>query len=484
MKGKFVLALLLIGLVVLSAGCIGGGSKESTSSSTTSSQAQTTTTSASQTTTTTTTTSSQTTTTTTTSTPSIPMVSIDKLGDYVGKNVSVEGLLLGISYDSGNHVYVIPVGENGTKINVTAKRGLLSVLNPLEVGVGSKIQVTGKVESPNQISAGKIKLVEKVAPNITKIDELSEDMLGEIVVVEGNILSVQEIGSNLKLVVSDGTGEITIFIPGAVVKLLSNETLSGLEKGLGVKVGGYLDEYRGELEVIPYVPEGIIAHGEPLQITTNTTTTNTTTSSSSTTTTTTNTTTTTTTPPTQTGPQWVTVSNLSSASGVVQLNATWLKLYYSHSKYLIEVSDDTGKANLTVARTILPNPIEAGTRSVFHLVVNASSMNVLNLSVVSPQPSPHLSTANVTDELMGTTVVVEGTVSDFKTVGSNLKFLVVDDSGNITVFVPVSVANKLPEEVKSKLQNGASVRIGGYVTKYKGTMEIIPYSVEGIEVLT
>jgi len=468
MRAKFALALLLIGLVVISAGCIGGGSKEGTpTSSSTSSQAQTTSTSSAPTTTTTTTTSQQTT--TTTSTPSVPRVSIGEIGNYVGKNVSVEGLLLGLSYDSANHVYVISIGENGAKVNVTAKRELLSVLNPLEVGVGSKILVTGEVKSREQLSAGEIEVVEKKAPTISKIKDLSAGMLGKIVVIEGNIVSTKKIGSNLKLTVTDGTGEIAVFIPGSVVKELSNETLSGLKEGLGVKIGGYIDEYKGTLEVIPYVPEGIVAYGKPLEI--ETTTTTTTTSQQTTTT-------------TQTEVQWVTVSGLSSASGTVQLNATWVRLYYSKPNYLIEVSDDTGKANLTAERELLPNPVKAGTGSVLHLVVDASSMKVLNLTVVSPQPSPLLSTANVTAELLGKTVVVQGTVSDFKTLGANLKFLVVDGSGNITVFVPSSVASKLPEDVKSKLQNGVTVEIGGYVTEYKGTIEIIPYSVEGIEILT
>ena len=498
MGGKFALVLLLVGLVVISAGCIGGGGENgSTQTQTTSSPTQSSTqltSTTSSTTSHTTTTSTAITTTTSTSAYSIPKVSIDELGDYVGKNVSVEGLLLGLSYDSGNHVYVISVGENGTKINVTAKRELLSVINPIDVGVGSTILVTGKVESPDQISAGKIELVEKATPNIVEIKDLSSDMVGMIVVVEGNILSVKEIGSNLTLTISDGTCEIEVRILGSVVDGLDESAKAQLKEGLGVKVGGYLDEHNGKLEVIPYIPEAIIAYGEPLQTTTTTTTTTTTSEEMTTTTTTTTTassiptttttTTTTTAPPTQPGPQWVTVSDLSSASGVVQLNATWLKLYYSKPNYLLEVSDDTGRANLTVERTLLPNPIEAGTGSVLHLVVNASSMTVLNLSVVSPQPSPLLSTADITYELMGTTVIVEGTVSNFQTIGSNLKFLVVDDSGSITIFVPASVASKLPEDVRSGLQEGASVKISGYVTEYRGTIEVIPYSVEGIEVLT
>ncbi|NJF25075.1 hypothetical protein E3E29_05295 [Thermococcus sp. Bubb.Bath] len=107
-------------------------------------------------------------------------------------------------------------------------------------------------------------------------------------------------------------------------------------------------------------------------------------------------------------------------------------------------------------------------------------MTAINVTVTNPAPSPLMETANITEELMGKAVVIEGQVESFKTIGNNFKFLVVDGSGNVTVFVPSSVTADLPSDVKSALTDGTQVKIGGYVTEYKGTIEVLPYVAEGI----
>lgn len=456
MKVRVVMALLVVGLVLLSAGCLSGGGK-ATGSSGGSRTASSTSSSSSG--------ISGSSTPSTTSTPWIPEVSPSNLGKFIGKNVTVKGKFVGIGYNSTSHTYVLTIEGDGKKVRVTAKRSLLTVLNPITVGVGTTVKVTGEVKGSDEVMAKEIVLLEPLQPpKLLPIGEINEDMLGEIVVVEGNVKELKEIGSNLKLVLDDGTGEIAVFIPGSVVRELSNDTRSKLKGGLGVEVGGYLDEYKGALEIIPYTASGVRALGKPLSVTTSSPATSTTSTSE-----------------TSGGVKWVTVAGLSNASGEVYLNATWVRLYYSNHNYLMEVADETGKANLTVSRDLLPNPAKDGTGSLLELVVEAPSMTIKNLSVLNPNPSPLLSTANITPELMGTTVVVEGEISGFKTIGANLKFMVVDGTGNVTVFVPSSVAGKLPSDLREGLGDGAKVTVAGYVTEYKGTIEIIPYSPEGLK---
>jgi len=455
-KVRVVMALLVVGLVLLSAGCLSGGGK-ATGSSGGSRTASSTSSSSSG--------ISGSSTPSTTSTPWIPEVSPSNLGKFIGKNVTVKGKFVGIGYNSTSHTYVLTIEGDGKKVRVTAKRSLLTVLNPITVGVGTTVKVTGEVKGSDEVMAKEIVLLEPLQPpKLLPIGEINEDMLGEIVVVEGNVKELKEIGSNLKLVLDDGTGEIAVFIPGSVVRELSNDTRSKLKGGLGVEVGGYLDEYKGALEIIPYTASGVRALGKPLSVTTSSPATSTTSTSE-----------------TSGGVKWVTVAGLSNASGEVYLNATWVRLYYSNHNYLMEVADETGKANLTVSRDLLPNPAKDGTGSLLELVVEAPSMTIKNLSVLNPNPSPLLSTANITPELMGTTVVVEGEISGFKTIGANLKFMVVDGTGNVTVFVPSSVAGKLPSDLREGLGDGAKVTVAGYVTEYKGTIEIIPYSPEGLK---
>ncbi|WP_297489541.1 OB-fold nucleic acid binding domain-containing protein [Thermococcus sp.] len=454
-KVKALMALLVVGLVLLSAGCLGGGGKTTGSSGSSAVSSK----SSSSSSVPTGSTSS------TTSSPWIPEVSIFNLGKFIGKNVTVKGKFVGIGYNSTSHTYVLTIEGDGRKVRIIAKRSLLSVLNPITVGVGTTVKVTGEVKDADEMMAKEIVLLEPLqSPKLLPIGNVKEDMLGEIVVVEGNVKELKEIGSNLKLVLDDGTGEIAVFIPGSVVRELSNDTRSKLKEGLGVEVGGYLDEYKGTLEIIPYTASGIRPLGKPLGVTTSSPATSTTSTAE-----------------TGGGVKWVTVAGLSNASGEVYLNATWVKLYYSNHNYLMEVSDESGKANLTVSRDLLPNPAEDGTGSLLELVVDAPSMIIKNLSVLNPNPSPLLSTANITPELMGRTVVVEGEISGFKTIGANLKFTVVDGTGNVTVFVPSSVAGKLPSDLREGLGDGAKVTVAGYVTEYKGTIEIIPYSPEGLK---
>jgi DNA/RNA endonuclease YhcR with UshA esterase domain len=472
MKTTKLLALLLVGIIVISAGCIGGGGGTSTASSHSPTGSSTTASTSKATgTTTTSVTATTTTTTTTTETQTTGPVSISlsQLSDYVGKNVSLQASLEGIGYDSTGHFYVLSVSGDGVTANVTAGRRVVESLNPLEAGTGSTIKVIGTVEDGNTVRAQNISVITPVKPEVSEISSLSKDELGKIVVIKGNIESTKEIGSNLKLTVSDGTGEIAIFIPGSVVAELPNETMAGLKKGLGVEIGGYLDEYKGSLEIIPFTGLGIKAYGEPLEIGTTTTSTTTTSTTS----------TTSTSAPEITN---TTLAGLSSVSGKAGVKATWVLLSYQSSthSYVMLLNDSSGEANITVQRDLLPNPIEAGTGSELYLIVDPSSMTAINVTVTNPAPSPLIETANITEDLMGKTVVIEGQIDGFKTIGNNFKFLVVDGSGNVTVFIPSSVTADLPSDVKSALTDGAQVKIGGYVTEYKGTIEVVPYVAEGI----
>ena len=466
MKSAKLLALLIVGIIVLSAGCIGGGSGTGTTSSQSQNGSSTTvsTSKATGTTTTSSTTTTKTTTTTETQTSGPVSISLSQLQDYIEKNVSFQATLERVGYDSTGHFYVLSVSGDGVTVNVTAGRSVIESLNPLEAGTGSVIDVTGTVEDENTVRAQNVSVVTPVKPETSKISSLSEDDLGKIVVIRGNIESTKEIGSNLKLTVNDGTGQITVFMPGSVVADLPNETKTKIKEGLGVEVGGYLGEYKGSLEVIPFTWMGIKVYGEPIGVETTTSTTTSTTTTSA---------------PEVTN---TTLSGLSSVSGKAGVEATWVLLSYQSSThtYVMLLKDSSGEANISVQRKLLPNPIEAGTGSKVYLIVDPSSMTATNVTVVDPVPSPLMEAANITGGLIGETVVIEGQIEGFKTIGNNFKFLVVDGSGNVTVFVPSSVTADLPSDVKSALTDGAQVKIGGYVTEYKGTIEVVPYVADGI----
>ncbi|MDV3104704.1 OB-fold nucleic acid binding domain-containing protein [Thermococcus waiotapuensis] len=267
-----------------------------------------------------------------------------------------------------------------------------------------------------------------------------------------------------------------VFIPSSAISELDNTTRDSLKKGLGVRMGGYVEEYQGTLEVVPYTGKAILAHGEPLPIQTTTTTTTSTPSYRTTTTMTTTTSRTTTTTTTTTTVRRVTLADLASASGNVTLEVTWVKLYYVNSTYVMLVKDSSGEANLTVSNKIIPNPFEAGTGSLLRITYDATNKRIVSISVVNAVPARKVSTGSVTLDMKGVTVIVEGTVVDVYTGSTYVKLTVDDGSGKLVVFIPKSVAGDMTFE------KGQTVRVGGYVDEYKGTVEVIPYTRNVIEV--
>lgn len=190
---------------------------------------------------------------------SAPLVPLAEAPGYVGMVMSVQGSLTGITYESGRYVLTLTDGTN--YLEVLVPREVLANLNPFELASGSLIKAAGKMGDDGRLVGAYLGgVIEAVKTEFLPIGVLTPDMKGTIVAVKANIEDVQNVGSNLKLVVSDGTGgKIDVFIPSAALRELSNETLADLKEGLGVEVAGYLDEYRGSLEVVVYTGSGIKA---------------------------------------------------------------------------------------------------------------------------------------------------------------------------------------------------------------------------------
>lgn len=69
---------------------------------------------------------------------SSPLVSLAEASGYVGMVMSVQGNLMGISYESGRYVLTLTDGTN--YLDVLVPREVLADLNPFEVGSGSIIK--------------------------------------------------------------------------------------------------------------------------------------------------------------------------------------------------------------------------------------------------------------------------------------------------------------------------------------------------------
>lgn len=355
----------------------------------------------------------------------LPQVTADELDSYVGSLVDFTGSLEGITYE--NYTYYLKI--DGVTVSIPKEE--LMNLNPLEVGTGSEVKVMGLVVSATEVRGKDLTIVKPVEPTPMSPSEITLEMRGQLVLVIGKVTDVANLSGNLKIVV----GDLPVFVPRST----ANELSYVPEVGDVVKVGGYVEEYRGEPEVVVFTPNAVVKAelgGEA---------------------------------------QFVTVSDLKTAQGLVWLVVKWDTLAYEKPNYIMSIRDETGKASLVVDRTLLPNPLEAGTGSELKVTVDPTTMDITTLEVVKAVPAELISTGSVSLGLSGKTVAVNGTVISVVQLGTGLKMMVDDGSGEVAVFIP-STAGSV------EVRKGNKVIIAGYVEEYNGEPEIVVYTADAIRV--
>ena len=340
-----------------------------------------------------------------------------------------------LGYRSGR--YYLNVSDATGKTSLLVGRELLAGLNPFSVGTGSVLNITLDAGTRN---VSRIEVVTPHVSRLVKTGDVGGLGAGTTAVVEGRVVDVLSGGSFMKLAVDDGSGNVTVFIPGGV---LSGDIRSNLTEGVRLKVAGYVEFYKGAPEIVVYVPSGVVILGAP-----------------------------------SSGNKVVSVANLESSSGLVNVTATWKLISYGSGSYFLTIEDGTGSAKVEVPRDLLSslNPLEVGTGSILSLTVDADSMKVTGLRVVKAVPSQEPKTGDVKNYTLGVTVVVGGRVTDVYTGSTFVKLTIDDGSGPLVIFIPKSVIGQRASEI----QKGVTVRIGGYVGEYKGTVEVIPYTGDAI----
>ncbi|NJE61992.1 hypothetical protein [Thermococcus sp. 21S7] len=354
----------------------------------------------------------------------LPEVGAGELGDYVGRLVDLRGSLGGILYE--NHTYYLNVDG----VLASVPRDVLLNLNPLEAGTGSEVVIRGMVLSRNSIGGENLTVVRAVEPVPVSPDEVTLEMKNRIVAVIGKVTDVANLSGNLKITV----GSLPVFVPRSVAGELTRVPV----KGDIVKVAGYVEEYRDEPEIVLFNPMAIVAVEES-------------------------------------GPAPGTLAELGSSEVPLELTVTWEAMGYEKPNYVLRVRDSTGSASLYVNGSLLPNPFKAGTGSGLRIVADPLSGSITSLEVVKPVPAKLLATGDVGPSLRGTTIAVNGTVLDVASVGSSLKLTVDDGSGGIAVFIPGGAG-------KVELKNGDRVYLAGYVEEYRDEPEVVVYNLDAVAV--
>jgi len=192
---------------------------------------------------------------------------ISNIGKYKDNIVGVEARLNRIFYHSDTRSYTVEFTDPSNlnikfNMSVSSSSILYKSLNGLYSLTGTLLNLSVYVSGSLTVDVRKISVIEYPVNSMeelkqAKVDigDIGEDDRGVIYAVVGTVTSDPSIvGSSLKFKLKDNTGAIDVFIPGG--KYMKNwESL--IRSGAKLVVVGYVDIYRGALEIVVYDFDGV-----------------------------------------------------------------------------------------------------------------------------------------------------------------------------------------------------------------------------------
>jgi DNA/RNA endonuclease YhcR with UshA esterase domain len=190
---------------------------------------------------------------------------VGELGlDDVGQTVSIEGVLQSLRTFSAGVRGNLDDGT-GTVTLVLWQEVYDGLASPASVAPGAVLRVEGEVSEYK----GKLEVVPQAAADVTligtvelpteelAIGQLTVDDAGQTAQVTGRIAQVVPFSKGVKYTLDDGTGTITLLLWQDLYDRLDN--VASLAEEAQISVRGQIDEYQGELEIVPQVPADILA---------------------------------------------------------------------------------------------------------------------------------------------------------------------------------------------------------------------------------
>jgi DNA/RNA endonuclease YhcR with UshA esterase domain len=181
-----------------------------------------------------------------------------------GEQVTVEGTVVGAESFSSGFKFTLDDGS-GQIVLLLWHEVYDDCWDAAHINLGAQVRATGQVgqyEGKLQIQpdfGGDVQAIEGAAPwaNEREIGSLSGADAGQRVMVEGTVVRVEGLESAVKVFVSDETGEVVVFVWRNVLDRISSNTALGTP-GSRVRVVGTVEVYRGNLEVIPTMPNDVV----------------------------------------------------------------------------------------------------------------------------------------------------------------------------------------------------------------------------------
>ncbi|HEY72261.1 MAG: hypothetical protein B6I35_08715 [Anaerolineaceae bacterium 4572_32.2] len=178
------------------------------------------------------------------------------------------------SYEPYNGLTLITVRDESGSIPVAVSEDLVALSgSPLPLlPKGQPVEVVAAVsfygDTPQLVPASVAGVVPLAQPVLVvaerQIGELTDEDVGQLVVVRGTVTKVDPFSAGVKFTLDDTTGEITVLLWQDVYDGISADARPGV--GAEVQVQGEVSEYRGELEVIPNLPDDVWVLAPPSNI--------------------------------------------------------------------------------------------------------------------------------------------------------------------------------------------------------------------------
>ncbi|HIP97396.1 MAG TPA: hypothetical protein EYH32_09315 [Anaerolineae bacterium] len=193
-----------------------------------------------------------------TPTPATEVTAIGNIGpDDVGQRLTVEGEITQVSNFSQGMKFTLDDGTG--QITLLLWQDTYQALpNRADLRTGTRVRASGAVseyqgalEIVPEDATDVITLAVAQAPTITvtAIGQITAADAGQQRTVEGTIVATASFSKGMKFTLDDGTGRITLLLWSNVYEAVPDR--ERLVEGTRVRASGEIDEYRGEMEIIP-----------------------------------------------------------------------------------------------------------------------------------------------------------------------------------------------------------------------------------------
>lgn len=325
-------------------------------------------------------------------------------------------------------------GEVDVVLPATAAAGS----GTLPTMVGQAVEVVGAVDvyrDTVQVSVGRAGdlavLAEEppIAP-LCRIGDLSAADVGRLVTVEGSVAGIDPFSAGIKYLLADGSGAVTLLLWQDLYDSLP-QTARPIP-GTLVRVQGQVEEYRGELEIVPELPADVVAlsPGEP----------------------------------SSTPTPFATPQSAGATPSAM-----------SHSA----ATTPTARASAQATASATPPPTPSPTPP-----PSPTSLPAVQ-PTPSPPPTPVIETRSLGDinaEDVGQTLAVElAGIAAVDYLSKGVKYTLTDATGSIALLVWQNVLEGMAG--RHDLLPGSQVRVTGRIDEYQGELEIVPQAAEDVIVV-